>query len=37
MQDLAEYQAIEDEEARKAVFAKFVKRQKVISTISALR
>lgn len=28
MQELPEYKAIEDEEGRKAAFAKFVKRQK---------
>lgn len=28
MQDLPEYNAIEDEESRKAAFTKFVKRQK---------
>ena len=32
MQDLAEFKAIEDEESRRAAFAKHVKRQKVSNT-----
>lgn len=31
MQDLPEYKALDDDEGRRAAFAKFVKRQKVRS------
>lgn len=32
MQDLPEYKALEDEDGRKAAFAKYVKRQKVTAS-----
>jgi pre-mRNA-processing factor 40 len=35
MEDLAEFKALEDDEARRQAFQKFVKRQKVCSTLSS--
>jgi pre-mRNA-processing factor 40 len=34
MEDLAEFKALEDDEARRQAFQKFIKRQKVCSTLS---
>lgn len=36
MQDLPEYKALEDEDSRRAAFAKFVKRQKVCENTSSI-
>jgi hypothetical protein len=35
MEDLAEFKALEDDEARRLAFQKFIKRQKVCSTLSS--
>lgn len=36
MQDLPEYKALEDEDGRKAAFAKYIKRQKVTASFNCV-